>query len=342
MAEGILFGGTMVVDLVKVIDVWPEEGTLANILELTESIGGCALNNSVNLKVLDPSLTVGTMGLIGDDDRGQFIRRTLEGRGVEQAGVHAVEGSTSYSDVMTAKASGRRTFFHDRGVCARWSYEHVPFDAIAGRYGYVQLGYQLLLDSMDESDPEYGTVMGRTLARFRELGLRTSLDLVSEESDRYRMVALPSLPHVDDLIINEVEASRLTGISDRDPGGAVSWANLSRMADGLFAAGVGRTVIIHFPEGAFGREREASSAVRQGSHIVPPESIRGNCGAGDAFSSGAIYALAGGSSLAEAVRLGTAMAALNLRDPTTTGGARPLKEVVAFMGSAPCRHVEAG
>ena len=222
-----------------VVLLWPEEGTLANIIELTESVGGCALNNAVNHKVLDPSLTVGTMGLIGDDDRGQFIRRTLEGRGVEQAGVHAVEGSTSYSDVMTAKSSGRRTFFHDRGVCARWSYEHVPFDAIAGRYGYVQLGYQLLLDSMDESDPEYGTVMGRTLARFRDLGLRTSLDLVSEESDRYRMVALPSLPHVDDLIINEVEASRLTGISDRDPGGTISWANLSRMADGLFAAGVG-------------------------------------------------------------------------------------------------------
>lgn len=340
MAQGILFGGTMVVDLVKVIDVWPEQGTLANIVDLTTSVGGCALNNPINLKVLDPSLRVGTMGLVGDDDRGKFIRRTLESRGVEQAGVHVVEGSTSYSDVMTAAASGRRTFFHDRGVCARWSYEHVPFDAIPGRWGYVQLGYQLLLDGMDEPDPDYGTAMGRTLARFKELGLKTSMDMVSEESDRYRKVVLPSLPHVDDLIINEVEASRLTGVPDREPDGSMAWANLDRMADALFAAGVGRTVIVHFPEGAFARERDGSDAVRQGSHIVPPEDIRGDCGAGDAFSSGAVYGLAKDWSLLEAVRLGTAMAALNLRDPTTTGGARPLDEVSAFMESAPCRELE--
>jgi hypothetical protein len=72
----------------------------------------------------------------------------------------------------------------------------------------AQIGYILLLDAMDAADPEYGTVMARAFARFQEMGLKTTVDVVSEDSDRFTRLVTPALRYVDYLILNEFEAGR--------------------------------------------------------------------------------------------------------------------------------------
>ena len=75
------------------------------------------------------------------------------------------------------------------------------------------IGYLLSLNALDEPDDQYGTKMARLLACAREHGLETSVDVVSEMSDRFTKIVPPALKYTDYCIINEIEAQCTTGIS---------------------------------------------------------------------------------------------------------------------------------
>ena len=82
--------------------------------------------------------------------------------------------------------------------------------------------------------------------------ITTSLDLVSvNEPDRCRRVVTPTLPYVDYLIINELEAETLTGLKLRTETGELDTILLPHAAKQLLSQGVNDTVVIHCPEGAW-------------------------------------------------------------------------------------------
>lgn len=74
------------------------------------------------------------------------------------------------------------------------------------------LGYLLLLDSFDKKDEEYGTVSARFLHDLQNRGVKTSVDLISDEKGDYKTFVLPAIKYCDYVIINEVEASKLFDI----------------------------------------------------------------------------------------------------------------------------------
>ena len=337
--KGICFGGSLIVDQVKMIHAYPDPGNLAVIESVHRGTGGMAANNAVNLRVLDASLPVGVVGRVGDDGNGGFVLEQLAACGANVDMIRRVPGATSFTDVMTLTSTGARTFFHAYGVCADLSPADFDCDAIADAYACAQVGYALLLATLDAADGEFGTKLGRVLAGLRSRGVRTAIDVVSEQSDRFATVVRPALPHVDDLILNEVEAGGVTGLSARDGSGRLQWAALRRMVGALFGYGVRRTVVIHAPEGCVGAAA-GGEVLRQPSHAIPDEQIVGTTGAGDAFCSGVLYGLFRERPLAEALKLGTAMAGLNLFDPTCTGAARPLAAVEAFMKDTPYRAAQ--
>lgn len=340
LPDSILFAGSLLVDRIKFIDYYPKEGNLTVIRDVVRATGGMAVNNSVNLKILDPDLSIGVAGRIGDDDDGQLILSSLKSLEIDCSNITVDrQVHTSFTDVMTVRSNGLRTFFHSYGACARFGLDDFDFEAIARQYNYVQVGYHLLLSELDQLDEEYGTVLGRVLARLRQLGVTTSIDLVSEEGDRFRTVVSRTLPHVDDLIINEVEAGGIVGFDLRTESGRLSVSLMKKAVSELFALGVNRTVVIHAPEGAVGAWRGGEPVVA-GSYIVHPQEIKGTTGAGDAFCSGVIYGLHRGWPLPEVLRLGNAMGAMNLFDPSCTGGAKPLGEVQEFMKSRSTRVLE--
>jgi sugar/nucleoside kinase (ribokinase family) len=335
--KALLFGGSMIVDLVKRLQMFPAKGRLGVIQDVTRGVGGMACNNPINIKVLDPALDVAVMGRVGDDDLGRCILAEYARHKIDTSAVVVSKTApTSFTDVMSDVTDGSRTFFHSYGACAEWGPQDIPWKGLAERFSYVQIGYALLLKTMDAPDPEHGTVMAGVLKRLIDAGLRTAIDVVSEEGDRFRKVVAPSLPFVDDLIINEVEAGAITGEKVRGDKEELLVSGLIKAAEALLEAGVRRTVVLHAPEGAVALTRDGKRYM-QASHEIEVEEIVSSVGAGDAFASGIVYGLNKAMTMPDTLKLATAMAAMNLFNPTTTGGARPLREVMEFSVKRPYR-----
>lgn len=180
--SGILAGGNWIVDRTKIIDVYPVQDSLANILQETSSNGGAPYNVLIDLARLQAPFPLAAVGLVGNDPAGDFIRADCRAHGIDARQLHPCkEAPTSYTDVMTVQSTGRRTFFHHRGANAFLDAAHFDFTRSSARI--FHLGYLLLLDRLDQPDPNYGTVAAALLARAQAMGFKTSVDLVSEDSD---------------------------------------------------------------------------------------------------------------------------------------------------------------
>src|SRR4051812_31812138 len=115
--SGIICGGNWIVDRVKTIDHYPGEETLANILSESRQNGGCALNVLMDLAKLGATFPLSGIGVIGEDTDGEFILSVCQEQGIDTSLLVRTESApTSYTDVMTNRSTGRRTFFHARGA----------------------------------------------------------------------------------------------------------------------------------------------------------------------------------------------------------------------------------
>ena len=112
-----------------------------------------------------------------------------------------------------------------------------------------------LLDAIDQSEPEHGTVGAALLAKARAAGMKTSIDVVSEDSDRFAKIIGPALKQVDYCILNEVEGSKVTGVKVREDGKLLN-DGIEETASKLFDLGVGDLVAIHFPEGSYAQSKD--------------------------------------------------------------------------------------
>src|SRR6185312_11208817 len=120
-------------------------------------------------------------GLVGSDALGKEILEDCRKNKIDTRFLGVTkEAPTSYTDVMTEKDGGHRTFFHARGANALWTGKDLDFLKTKARI--FHLGYLLLLDAMDGPDAKYGTKAARLLAAAQNAGLKTSVDVVSEDS----------------------------------------------------------------------------------------------------------------------------------------------------------------
>ena len=324
---GILAGGNWIIDHVKIIDTWPAQDSLANILGGSDGTGGSPYNILVDLAKMGAPMRLAGVGLVGDDADGHRIlgdcaRFQIDARAMQQT----ADAPTSYTDVMTVQGTGRRTFFHARGANALLDATHFNFDQTNARI--FHLGYLLLLDRLDGSCSSHGTVAAGVLASAQAAGLKTSIDVVSEDSDRFPKIVLPALKHVDVCVMNEFEAGRVTGRRIR-VGEALDRAELRTAMQALLDAGVRERVVVHFPEGGCALGRDGAWD-EHGSVRLPADYIVGAAGAGDAFTAGVLLGWHEGLPVAEWLRYGVCMAAANLSDETCTGGMKPLAECLAL------------
>ncbi len=324
---GIVSGGNWIVDKIKIIDTYPQQDALANILSHASCNGGSPFNVLMALAKLGAAFPLAAAGLVGDDPDGQWIRERCETHGIDTRGL-GVHGAapTSFTDVMTVKSSGRRTFFHHRGANAFLGPEHFDFGALRGKI--LHLGYLLLLDRLDQPDPEFGTVAGRVLQAASQAGFKTSIDVVSEDSQRFSGIVLPALPHVDYCILNEFELERTSGMTTRVEGKA-HLPGIRAAAARLINAGVREHVIVHFPEGACALSADGTFRL-SGSIQMPSPQIAGTVGAGDAFAAGVLLGLHDDAPIEDAIRGGIAAAASSLLSATTSDSILPLEECLAL------------
>ena len=300
--EGIAVVGTLLVDNLYEISAYPGEGELTKIRSVSLACGGLVPNNGIGLKKIAPTLPVFAVGKVGDDDAGKHALRTMSEAGVDVSAVTVSAAErTSFTDVMSV-SGGQRTFFTYPGACATFGAEDIPWDDLTCEM--LHLGYFLLLDRVDAGD---GLAI---LKEAQRRGIKTSIDLVSENSDRYSVV-IPCLPYVDNLIINELEAGKLAGMEPTDE-------NLDAIAAKLLEMGVRERVIIHQP--ALGLCATREGVVRLPSCKLPKGYVVGKTGAGDAFCSGALVAIREGAAPMEILTLAEAAAVASLTASDATSG----------------------
>jgi len=329
---GVAGAGNWIIDHLYICDRWPAEETLSNILAEDRGTGGAPYNCLLDIARFGPAdggkpIPLEAVGLTGDDADGEYIRNDCAAHHIDTAALRKIDQApTSYTNVMVVQATGRRTFFHNRGANALFGPEHVPVETIRARL--VHLGYLLLLDRMDEPDEKFGTVATRLLARFQEAGIETSIDVVSEDSDRFPRIVKPALRHTDYAILNELEAGRTTG-HNLKPAGRPDPKAIRASAQDLLDLGVRRLVCIHMPEGGYVRTKDGQE-VWQPSLQLPEGYIKGAAGAGDAFCAGLLYGIHERWDLARSLRLGVCAAAMSLSRPGCTEACTNLADTLAL------------
>ena len=326
MRKGIISGGNWIVDHVKLIDTWPAQDALASIKSQSQGTGGSPYNILVDLAILGAPFPLSAAGLVGDDNDGRSILSDCRNRGIDTKQLlTTTEAATSYTDVMTVESTGRRTFFHQRGANAMLDVGHFDFTSTTAKL--FHFGYLLLLDRLDTLENGVPRCC-EVLKHARAAGLRTSVDCVSEDSQRFKVIVGPTLPLVDVLFINDFEAERLTGLA-LGRGAALKRSAVVEAGRKLIADGVKQWVVIHFPEGSYAHDAKGNG-IWQPSLKLPKDWIAGAAGAGDAFAAGCLYGIHEEWPMAESLKLGVCCAAASLSHPSCTAGVRSLQDSLAL------------
>ncbi|MBR5449124.1 MAG: carbohydrate kinase family protein [Clostridia bacterium] len=309
---GIAVAGTILVDKLYEIDYYPREGELVGINGISLSAGGLVPNDSVDIKKLDPTIPVYAIGKIGRDAEGEFAAGLMARHGVDISHLTVSETEkTGFTDVMSV-VGGQRSFFTFSGANSTFGYDDIPWDSLNAKI--FHLGYLLLLDRVDAGDGV------RILQRARDMGMITSVDMISGSAEKYASV-LPCLPYVDYLIVNETEAARIVGMPED--------TEIKVLAEKLRTLGV-KNVIIHTPAGAV--ITSPDGYLEMPSFKLPDGYIRGTTGAGDAFCSGALIGIYRGEGRAQILKYATLAAAASLRSVDATGGVEGLDLLAETLG----------
>ncbi len=328
MRNGILVGGNWIIDLVKIIDVFPGEEKLANILAEYSSNGGSAYNVIKDLAKLNVDFPLSAIGLVGEDERGRKIIEECTTLGVNTDQLRVTcKAATSYTDVMSVQSVGKRTFFHYRGANALL--DTTDFSFLNSNEKIFHLGYLLLLDKLDTIGPNGLTGAATILAEARSKGFITTIDLVSENDCRFSTIVPLALPFVDIIFVNEFEAEMLSGLSGLLQDGKVNLDRCYEAAATILEMGVNEWVLLHFPMGAIGLSKRGEK-IFQPSLEVPTNKIKGAVGAGDAFAAGVLIGIHNNCDMQKSLLNGVCVAASCLFQATSSDGILPLNETLSL------------
>jgi sugar/nucleoside kinase (ribokinase family) len=336
MNKGIAFAGNIIVDKIKMIDVYPAGGMLCNIKSQKTGVGGCVPNTAINLsKLSGGKIKIFAIGKTGNDASADYVLNRLTENNIDISGViRQGDADTSFTDVMTETESGNRTFFHYRGANDEFAPEDIDFEKL--NCDIIHIGYALLLEKFDQKNPQYGTELAKTLYNARQKGILTSIDVVSEQSQRFKEVVSCSLKYCDYVTLNEIESSNVSGIPLRDGGGNIIEDNLKAVCEWFISRGVSRQICIHFPEGcaALGKKGEYR---QQPSLSLPNGYIKGTVGAGDAFCAGILYSAYNNLSLSDSLLTAVISAACNLSREDSISGMKEYSQAFAALKEYPLR-----
>ncbi len=308
--KGIAVAGSILVDKIKGIESYPDCGQLVQIKSMEKSVGGLVPNVAVDLKKIDPLLPVFAYGKVGCDEEGEYITEVLSENGVDTENIICDKNeATSYTDVMSV-VGGQRTFFTYPGTSATYGFDDIDFENMSAKI--LHLGYFLLLDKIDSGDGE------KILKEAENRGVKTSIDLVSENSDRYNLV-IPCLKFTDYLIINELEAGKMAELEPTPE-------NLQAIAEKLMSMGVKEKVIIHMKDRGVCLSKDGFTLMP--AYAASKEYIKGKTGAGDAFCSGALLGIYNELSDKEILDLASMAAVASLRTADATSGVVSRNELI--------------
>jgi sugar/nucleoside kinase (ribokinase family) len=317
-SRGIACAGNWIVDYVHSIARWPEIGDLVRINWQSTGVGGGAANVASDLCALGAPFPISGVGCIGDDDAGRIVLAHCQKVGLTTERLRVLSDVPTGQTHVMAIEGNNRTFFYQGGANDKFNLTHVDMKSLA-EYGYrvFYLGYLALLAQLDKVYPDGETGAAKLLCSAQREGLLTCIDLVSEDSKRLTQVVGPALNYADYLVINEVEAERVSKIPVRNQDGTLNNAQLEIAAKKLIDAGVKRAVIVHAPECALWLDK-SHFATWHDAAKVDTNSVISTVGAGDAFCAGVLYGVHEGWDPITILRRGHLVAAACLMGLTAT------------------------
>ncbi len=325
--RGFICAGCWTTDRIKLIDRWPAQEELALIENVEQQGGGSAHNVGIDLRKLDTNMPVSTVGIIGKDQDGDFLLNQAVKHNIDVNHLHRTEhSSTSYTDVLSVVETGKRTFFHFTGANDLLTPEHFNFNQRQEKI--LHLGLLSVQANMDAPHADGGNGWSAVLRQAQAHSILTSIEMVSIDPDRNRELALPCLPYLDYLIVNDHEIGAIADV----PTIQFGETNVQLCIDAAYKAlemGNMQLVTVHYPQGAICVLRNGE--LHQADALqVPQRYIKSSVGAGDAFVAGFLYAVHEQWPIAEALKLAHRVAAVSLGSATTVGAVTSVEKCRAI------------
>lgn len=264
-----------------VTDIPPGQG-LEVIDEIRITVAGTAAATAVDLAKL--GVDVATVGAVGCDALGAYIRQAMADAGVNTQALKTVEDVQTSATILPIRPDGSRPALHVVGANSRIKVEDLP-EAELDNLQVFHLGGVCLMDGVD------GQPAAGLLKRMRELGVTTTVDCLPRGQDSDYDALLPVLPYVDFFFPSYEDALRIAGCDSRQAA-----------IDYFLDRGVGTLVITMGGEGISISQR-GSDEIRLPAYEV---NVLDTTGCGDAFSAGFIAGLVDGLSPTEAAEYGLA------------------------------------
>lgn len=208
----------------------------------------------------DSSYGVDFIGLMGDDDIGQFVLRQLELFGVHHANVSTVDTPTGVT--ISLPYARDRALLTYPGAMTAFDGTAITAELLSG-YTHLHVGSFFLQTGLQ---PQLAAIF----ARARSVGVTTSLDVGWDPSENWMRNPFfaPALAEVDDFLPNEDECAALAKHPE---------ALQAAMRGTLWVKRGGRGASVY----------DAANVIHAPAFAVDPVDTTG---AGDAFNAGMIYA----------------------------------------------------
>lgn len=321
----IIVAGASFVDHNKFISHFPEKGMLANIDEIKNHVGGCVSNTSLAIKKIDRDTKVKVYTSLGNDADGRLISNELKTNHIDITGITYKDDShTGFTDVYTDTSDGTRTFFTYNGANDSLSKEDIlPLNC---RPEIFHIGYIFLMKKLDALNTKYGTNLAELLKNIQDEGIKTSIDLVSKKTTRFKEVVLPALKYCNYIIINELEGSMITDIEVFDENHNFIEESIPKILRKILDLGVRDVAVIHSPFGGWAMDKN-HNLFYSPSFDLPKEDIRSSVGAGDAFCAGMLYSLSNHFDLDESLDIANAAAASSLMEADSVSGIKSIDQL---------------
>jgi sugar/nucleoside kinase (ribokinase family) len=283
------------------------EGALADTIRMSPA--GTAGGTGVVLRRL--GATVRCHGAVGTDPVGDTLLALLDREGLDTAGLVRRADTQTSASVIPVRPNGDRPAWHCIGANGTLTLEDLPPGLLDG-LTHLHLG-----------GPEFlgGEAAGQVLARARERGITTSVDVLAPGDPDMLAWIGDCLPHVDFLLPNDEQVRGFTGEED-----------LVLASRALLDRGARCVAVTRGADGAIVVTAEQVHEVP--AYDVP---VVDTTGCGDAFSAGFLRGLALGRDLPAAARLGCATAAQVAQGVGTDHGHYDLAAVERFHASTPTR-----
>lgn len=264
-----------------VTDIPPGQG-LRLIEEIRITVAGTAAATAVDLAKLD--VDVATVGIVGDDALGTYVRRTMEDFGVQTKALRTTPNVQTSATILPIRPDGSRPALHVSGANALLRVDDIPEDELSDLKVF-HLGGLCLLKKVD------GEPAALLLQRLRDRGITTTVDCLPMGEPGDRDALLPALPYMDYFFPSYEDALAIAGADTRQAA-----------IDFFLHKGVGTLVITMGGEGV-SISRRGQQEIRLPAYDVE---VVDTTGCGDAFSAGFIAGLVEGLSDLDAVDLGLA------------------------------------